>query len=211
MSSIEQSFTRHGIDVSRETIERLNIYERLLLKWQSAINLVGPATLDNVAERHFLDSAQIWKHIPDKNVRLADMGSGAGFPGLVLAVMGIADVHLIESDIRKATFLREVSRETGVKVTIHDKRVEDCRIENIDVITARALAPLKELLDMSVKLRTATHPFYTVFLKGAQHEDEVQKARKKWQFTLESFPSITDPASRILKVGRLDSLACGLK
>lgn len=191
---------RHGFFVSRETLEKFGVYERLLLKWQKAINLVGPNTLDDIAERHFFDSAQLFRYIPDIDVRLADMGSGAGFPGLVLAMLGVKDVHLIESDIRKATFLREVSRETQTPVTIHDVRVEDCKIENVDVITARALAPLADLLGYAAKLATPGHPWYGLFAKGLQYREEVAKAEKKWSFETETFPSETDMAGKILRI-----------
>ena len=149
----QNTFERHGFYVSRETLEKMNTYGHLLLKWQKTINLVGPTTLTDVPERHFFDSAQMFRYITNVDCKLADMGSGAGFPGMVLAMLGVKEVHLIESDIRKATFLREVSRETQTPVTIHDKRVEDCDIPNLDVITARALAPLSDLLVHMDRLR----------------------------------------------------------
>ena len=151
-------------------MEKLEAYEALLRKWQKAINLVGPNTLDDISERHFFDSAQMFRYIPDVDVRLADLGSGAGFPGLVLAMLGVKDVHLVESDIRKATFLREVSRETGTPVTVHDIRIEDCKIENVDVVTARALSPLTDLLGHASRLTTPGHAFYCLFAKGGNRE-----------------------------------------
>ena len=104
--------------VSRETLERLRIYEALLRKWQAKINLVGPATLDDAWRRHFLDSAQLFPLLPANAQVVVDLGSGAGFPGLVLAVMGVPTVHLIESDLRKAAFLREVARETATPAIV---------------------------------------------------------------------------------------------
>lgn len=190
--------------VSRETAEKLNIYNNLLLKWQKAINLVSPTTVEDAALRHFYDSGQLFRYVLDPDVKLADMGSGAGFPGLVLALLGVREVHLIESDVRKATFLREVSRETGAPVTVHDKRVEDCSIPALDVISARALAPLKDLLSHMNHLTASGHPpCYGLFAKGAQHEEEIAKARKQWDFELESFASETEPASRILRIKNL--------
>ncbi len=198
--SMEKLFQRHGFDVSRETMHKLDIYERLLQKWQKAINLVGPATIEQVAERHFLDSAQLLRHIPEKTIRLADMGSGAGFPGMVLAIFGVKDVHLIESDVRKATFLREVSRETNTEITIHDIRAEDCVIPNIDVFTARALSQLKDLLKLTVHLVTPDHDYIALFMKGAQLDEEIKKAEKAYNFNIEIFPSLTDPSGRVCKV-----------
>lgn len=201
--SFRTLFDRHGIPVSRETAEKLAVYKALLLKWQRAINLVGPATLDDVATRHFLDSAQLWPLLAGGNVRLADLGAGAGFPGLVLAILGVRDVHLVESDIRKATFLREVSRETNTPVTVHDVRIEDCGIEGVDVFTARALAPLRDLLGHIDGLSTEGHPFHAFFLKGAQAKDEISKAKSRWIFDAETRDSITDPDAKIIKISNL--------
>ena len=178
----------------------MNAYGQLLLKWQKAINLVGPTTLTDVPERHFFDSAQMFRYITNVDCKLADMGSGAGFPGMVLAILGVKEVHLIESDIRKATFLREVSRETQTPVTIHDKRVEDCTIPGLDVISARALAPLPDLLVHMDRLATGGHPVYGLFAKGLQHAEEIEKAKKRWNFEVELFPSETDLSGKILRV-----------
>lgn len=196
-------FARHSLDVSRETREKFDRYAQLLLKWQKVINLVGPSTLEELPERHFLDSVQLIKYIPDRQIKLADMGSGAGFPGLVLAMLGVAEVHLIEVDVRKATFLREVSRETNTPVFIHDDRVEDVSIPDLDVITARALSPLRDLLTMTNKLATPGHPATCLFLKGEKADEEVLKAHKRWNFSLETYQSVTDKSGKILKINNL--------
>jgi len=200
---INYPFAKYGFDVSRETREKFNRYSELLLKWQKTVNLVSDTTLEDLAERHFLDSAQLIKYIPDPQIKLADLGSGAGFPGLILAMMGIAEVHLIESDVRKATFLREVSRETGAKVTVHDDRVEDTVIAGLDLITARALAPLKDLLVMADKLSTPDHSFCCLFMKGEKTDEELDKAKKRWNFTVEIHQSVTDNTGKILKISNL--------
>ena len=192
-------FEKHGLEVSFEAREKFARYAALLTKWQKAINLVGADTMENMLERHFLDSAQIFPFLPDKNIRLADMGSGAGFPGMVLAILDIFDVHLIESDLRKATFLREVSRETNTPVTIHDDRVEDVSIENLNVVTARALAPLKDLLRMAHYLKSPR----CIFLKGEKTEEEIEKAKKEWNFDLSMHTSITDFRSKVLIINNL--------
>lgn len=199
----EQLFARHGINVSRETLGTFERYAQLLRKWQNAINLVSDDTIEEMATRHFLDSAQLIKFLPNKNIVLVDMGSGAGFPGLVLAMLGVTNVHLIESDVRKATFLREVSRETKTNVFVHDDRVEVTNIKNIDVITARALAPLKDLLVMADKLMTPKYPTACLFLKGEKTEEELSKAQKKWNFTLETIKSITNDSGKVLKINNL--------
>jgi len=201
--TLDKVFARYGFHVSRETLEQLGQYQVLLMKWQKAINLVGPTTLDAVAERHFFDSAQLFRYIPDVDVRLVDMGSGAGFPGLVLSMLGVREVHLIESDVRKATFLREVSRETKTAVTVHDIRVEECDIAAIDVFTARALAPLKDLLVYMDRLATPDHKAYGLFMKGLQAPEEIEKAAKAWNFDVEIYPSMTDLSGKIIKISNL--------
>lgn len=193
----------HGIHVDDAVLAKLDKYDALLLKWQKAINLVGPTTLEDRANRHFLDSVQLIRYLPSTDVTLVDIGSGAGFPGLVLAMLGVREVHLVESDIRKATFLREVSRETSLPVTIHDKRVESCDIAGMNVLTARALAPLVDLLGYMDRLGQGSAQTTGLFLKGAQAEAEIEKARKKWEFSLESFPSLTEPEAQILRITNL--------
>lgn len=196
-SQIQQGLSVHGLHVDDAVAEKLAVYDRQLMKWQKAINLIGPATIDDRLNRHFVDSVQLIKFLPSLDICVADLGSGAGFPGMVLAILGAREVHLVESDIRKATFLREVSRETKTPVTIHDKRVEDCRIEGLDLITARALAPLRDLVGYQVQLAPAAS---CLFLKGAQAAEEVEKAKKRWSFDLETFDSLTDPDARILRI-----------
>lgn len=185
--------------VSRETLERLNTYESILRKWQSAINLVGPSTIGNIWERHFLDSAQIYPLIPNKDGVLVDLGSGAGFPGLVLAAMGLGQVHLIESDQRKATFLREAARIMDVMVHVHAKRVSDVVIDRkVDFVTARALAPLNELVGMSFQWLYGGATGF--FLKGKNVLEEVQSAQKEYSLDVESIPSLADPEGVILRL-----------
>ncbi|MCC7046403.1 MAG: 16S rRNA (guanine(527)-N(7))-methyltransferase RsmG [Alphaproteobacteria bacterium] len=130
------------VDVSRETLDRLAAYVELLKRWQARINLVAASTLDDVWRRHILDSAQLYRFVEPKSARLYDIGSGAGFPGLVLAIMGLSDVHLIESDRRKIEFLREAARITATKITLHGKRVETIAPADADFVTALGCASL---------------------------------------------------------------------
>lgn len=182
--------------VSRETLDRLRAYADLLVKWQAKINLVGPDTIPNLWQRHFLDSAQVFPILPQSIHRLVDMGCGAGFPGLVLAVLGVPDVHLIESDARKCAFLREAARITGTQVTIHNARIEALAPLEADVITARALAPLEKLLNWAEPhLLPQGH---CVFLKGKGGEDELTQASKEWNITFERIASQSDPSGIIL-------------
>ena len=185
------------IDVSRETSERLAAYVALLTKWNAKINLVGPATLADVWRRHILDSAQIHPLVAGAGV-LVDLGSGAGLPGLILAILGGPQVHLIESDARKCAFLHEAARVTGAKLTIHNKRIEAAPLLEADVVTARALAPLAQLLDPAVRFLKPAGK--CVFLKGARQADELTEARKSWHMKVTERQSLSDPSGVILEV-----------
>ena len=133
--------------VSRETLARLEAYVGLLTAWNRRINLVGPRTIGDIWRRHILDAAQLLPFIPPKTRVLLDIGSGAGLPGLVLAMLGGAETHLVEADQRKCVFLREAARITGTKLHIHAQRLEKCPRFRVDLLTARAFAPLSDLLD----------------------------------------------------------------
>lgn len=178
----------------------LERYVALLRKWQPAINLVGKRTLDDVWRRHMLDSAQLARLAPKSagGRRWIDLGSGAGFPGMVLAIMGVGAVHLAESDQRKAAFLSTVAHETGAKAVIRLARIEEMRPEIFEVVTARALAPLTELL------RLAQHfvgeNTVCLFPKGQDIDAELTEAAKCWKFNHELVPSETDPRGTIVIV-----------
>jgi 16S rRNA (guanine527-N7)-methyltransferase len=185
-------------DVSRETRERLELYVARLLTWQQRLNLIGASTIPDVWRRHVLDSAQLMPLIGRESRRLVDLGSGAGFPGLVLAIMGARGVELIEADERKAAFLADAIRATGVAATVRTARVEDLRGPQADTVTARALAPLPRLLALA-------RPFVhggtrCLFLKGARVEAELTDAYKMWKMRVELVPSRTDPHGRIVVI-----------
>ena len=182
--------------VSRETLAKLETYAALLEKWQKKINLVGPKTIPDLWERHLLDSAQMFEHIPEGVERLVDIGSGAGFPGLVLAILGVPDVHLIESDGRKCAFLREVARATDTPVTVHNKRIESVENLNADVCTARALASIKDLLTYAQPLLKPQAP--CIFLKGKRINEELTDANYIWHIKEYRIPSRTDPDGTII-------------
>lgn len=191
--------------VSRETLERLDVFVTLLTKWQRRINLVSKDSLADVWQRHVLDSAQIIDYLPAAPGRVLDFGSGAGFPGLVLAILDVDGVELVESDGRKSTFLAEAARLTGASVTIHNVRIEALPPMPADVITARACAPLIELL-------TYSEPFWAphtrfIALKGAHVDDELTEATKCWRMTINRHPSRTDPNGTVLCLGNLERLS----
>lgn len=197
--------------VSRETLGRLLAYAALLQQWQRTINLVAPSTLPDIWSRHFADSAQLLALAPPEARAWLDLGSGAGFPGLVLAILlaehGQAKMALIESDTRKAAFLGEVARQTGVPVDIYPERIErsatQAKLASADVITARALAPLPRLMELAAPYFSPTT--VGLFLKGRDVEAEVEAAGKSWSFEGTLQPSLTDPDGRIVVVRALKS------
>jgi 16S rRNA (guanine527-N7)-methyltransferase len=186
------------LNVSRETLQRLSDYLDLLRRWQSTINLVGAATLADPWRRHFLDAAQLVDRVPAEAANLVDLGSGAGFPGMVLAVLGVPDVHLIEADRRKAQFLREVARVTGAPATIHAERIEQMRGWPAAVITARALAPLPRLLELADRFLGSDS--VCLFLKGKSVGRELTEARVSWHMNSDTFPSRSEPTGTVLKL-----------
>lgn len=183
---------------------RLEIYVALLRKWQPAVNLVSRDSLADVWRRHLLDSAQLAELVPqDRPVTILDLGSGAGFPGLVLAILESEQgrswsVHLVESDQRKAAFLATVIRETGAAAIVHHQRIETLASMTADVVTARALAPLPQLLDYAVPLLKPGGQ--CLFLKGAGAEDELTAAHKTWNMTVDRVPSRSDRTGVILRL-----------
>jgi 16S rRNA (guanine527-N7)-methyltransferase len=187
-----------AIDVSRETLERLTVYLELLGRWQRAINLVGPATLADPWRRHLLDSAQLLAHLPAPAGPLVDLGSGAGFPGMVLALLGVPGVALIEADRRKAEFLRQVARATGAQVAVHAERIESLTAWPAAVVTARALAPLPRLLPLAEPFLAANGT--CLFLKGASLARELIDAGESWHMVPEMFPSLSSSSGIVLKL-----------
>lgn len=192
------------LNVSRETLDRLDVYETLLKKWNKAINLVSPSTIKEARSRHFIDSAQIYG-LADKNWNIwCDLGSGGGFPGMVIAILAselnpTGKVVLVESDQRKSAFLRTVARETGVSATVHSKRIEEVPPIGADILTARALASLDQLLGFStIHLKAGGQ---ALFPKGATWQQEVEEAQRSWSFSLQAHKSVVELNSVILSIG----------
>lgn len=192
---------------SDAALARLTVYAGLITKWQKAINLVAPKTLPELWSRHFLDSAQLLEHAPKDTQRWLDLGSGGGFPGLVIAALSEAHVHLVESDQRKSAFLREAARAMNVSATVHVKRIESVDAGQLhatmggapQVISARALAPLPELIGLAYPL--AGPDTVCLFPKGRNAEDELTEARRYWTIqAAEQLPSRTDPDASILRL-----------
>lgn len=183
-------------------IPSLQRYMDILQKWQKSVNLVSNKTLKNAWQRHILDSAQLYFFVSRETKRLVDMGSGAGFPGLVLAVLNkhlsgtISDIILIESDMKKCLFLQEAARLLDLNVIILNQRIENTRLDGIDCVTARALAPIPSLLDWGRGMIT---PETTcLFLKGATVDFELQHLALSCQ--IKKHPSLTDPTGCIVQI-----------
>ena len=190
-----------GPDVSRETDARLQLYAAEIRRWNRAINLVAPSTLADLGNRHIADSLQLVPLIPETGV-LVDLGSGAGLPGLVLAIARPElNVHLVESVGKKATFLRRVSSQLSLpNVEVHHDRIENVveHVGAVDCVSARALASLDRLLAYAEPMLNAST--ICIFPKGASHWDEIAEARKGWTFYVDNVPSTTDPDAAILRV-----------
>lgn len=210
---------REYFNISRETLDLYNIYADTLQHWQKTINLVSPSTLDLLWQRHFADSAQLLRLAPEAVTSWVDLGSGAGFPGLVIAILIHGQrgpeagrvVRLMESDARKAAFLGEIARRTSVAVDIVPRRIElsstQANFEPVEVVTARALAPLERLFGLA-------HRFFTdgtigLFPKGRDVEREIEAARKDWKFDVRLEQSLTDPEGRIAVIEHLKAKSKG--
>jgi 16S rRNA (guanine527-N7)-methyltransferase len=188
-------------NVSRETLACFQTYLDLLQKWQKALNLVAKSTLKDPWRRHILDSAQLAPLIPRRPCRVLDLGSGAGFPGLVLSLLEVGEIHLVESDGRKCVFLREAIRITESSAILHEGRAESLPSIGADVVTARALASVEDLLGYAA--RHLKQDGVCLFLKGKGAEDELTQAGKGWKMRVERFPSRTDPGGCILLLGEI--------
>lgn len=196
-----------GFDVSRETLERLQGYVALLEKWNPRINLVARSTLSQVWQRHFVDSAQVFEHAPHSAQHWVDLGSGGGFPGLVVAVLGKEfrpemRVTLVESDTRKATFLRTVIRELELSAQVIDQRIEAIPPLKADVLSARALADLTLLLEFTDHHLSKSG--VALFLKGATWQKELSDAQQKWRFSCDRFTSKTEAEAVILRLREIE-------
>ncbi len=195
-----------GLDVSRETIARLEGFAALTAKWTPKINLIAKGTVDQIWERHIVDSAQLYKLAPPSFAKWVDLGSGGGFPGIVMAAIAKekqpdAEFVLIESDQRKCAFLRTAARELDLPVTVIADRIEQAPPQAADVVSARALAALPALLPLIARhLKSDGH---ALVHKGRQAQQEITDAALAWSFALEDHPSITDPDARLLDIQRI--------
>ena len=190
-----------GLNVSRETFLRLKEYEKLLFKWNAKINLVSKSTLDNFWNRHVLDSAQFLSSVGEKAGKWVDLGSGGGLPGLVVAILSdeiepVNKLFLVEADVRKAVFLKTVCRELGLKVEVYNNRIEELPPMSANIVSARALAPLKTLCLYAKN--NLEKDGEAVFAKGENWKAELVEAQKKWIFSYEAVKSTLHEGSVVL-------------
>jgi 16S rRNA (guanine527-N7)-methyltransferase len=195
-----------GATVSRETFAALQQLESLVQRWTKAVNLVSNASLRDLWQRHIEDSAQLLAFCPQNAQSWLDLGSGGGFPGLVVAILAREArpnlrVTLAESDQRKATFLRQAAQGIGLNVQVSNSRIESLEPANADVISARALAPLTHLLAFAE--RHVTLDGVAIFPKGARFEEEIAEARKSWDFDVDVHPSLSEPEAAILVIRKI--------
>ena len=190
-------------NVSRETYDKFKLFEETLIKWQRSINLISKSTINNIWFRHLLDSAQLYPFISNIKGNILDFGSGAGFPGLVLAIMGHKKIFLVESDQKKCTFLREVAMLCEIEVSIFNTRIENLEYKDVDLIMSRALAPLSKLIDY-VELFIDKSPSKKksfpnmLFLKGKSYKQEISDLHKNKNLFFYEYPSLTDKYGKIL-------------
>lgn len=194
---------QEALGVSGEDLRRLRAYVGLLEKWQVKINLIGGDSLTDVWRRHILDSAQLGPLLPRDAKIITDIGSGAGLPGLVLAILAGqfeigAEVHLIESNEKKCAFLREANRITGARAIIHHSRIENLPDLKADVVVARAVASLEKLLEYANPVLKKGGQCF--FLKGKKWREELTQARKKWIIKDSTIQSLSDSLGMVLKL-----------
>jgi len=201
ISPLGPSDVQEALNVSRETLEKLDAYVDLLVRWQAKINLVSKHSLGDVWRRHILDSIQLMNLVPEGTRIIADIGAGAGLPGIPLALAMVGNgwdgqIHLIESDTRKCAFMREAIRITQANAIVHNLRVEDYQSPKAEVITARALAPLDALLTVAKPI--AAPGAVCLFLKGKSAKDELISARESWHMDVNQSASLSDPEGKVL-------------
>ncbi len=191
--------------MSKDVAGRLDTFAAMLLRWNTTVNLVAAGDAPVLRRRHIDDCLQLLPLLPEDAGRGIDLGSGAGFPGLILAIAAGVAFDLIEADHRKAAFLREAARATAARVTVHASRIEDTHLPPARLVTARALAPLPRLLALAApKLAPGGA---ALFMKGASVDAELTEAARDWQMSVERFPGRTDPSAHILRISEIARVA----
>lgn len=182
------------------TTEKLELFIAELIKWNKSINLIQEHTVEKLYERHILNSLELKPYLDYNNDVIVDIGSGAGFPALILAIDGAKDVHLVEPVEKKVVFLNHIKNLYNLPVTIHHCRWQNLNINNASVITSRAFAPLTQLLEIINFVSRETNNARGIFLKGEKIKEEIFEAKKTWKFQVEIFQSLSHKTGRIAKV-----------
>ncbi len=199
-----ESFLKYGFSVPRETLENLEKYVELLLSWNQKHNLIGKGTVEHIWERHIIDCYQLTKFLPNKNATIIDFGTGAGLPGMILALSSYENVTLIESISKKCDFLHEVKKQLDLPVKILNKRVEEVnfsREKQRRIFTSRAVAALPKLFKLLQN--HINEDDILLFQKGANYQAEISAAQKLWKFKFKTFKSVTSEQSVILQIQNL--------
>lgn len=192
-------------NVPREILDALEKYQSLTLKWNKTINLVSCNTEREFWVRHILDSLQLMKYINNQNIHLIDVGSGGGFPGIVLSIAGIKNVTLVESDVRKSIFLLQASKISTNKVNVVNQRIENVKLD-CDILTSRACAQLEKIFAYTQHINVRNK--YLLF-KGEQYQKEIEIAKKRWSFCHSVYDSETSNNSKILEISNIhDKNSC---
>lgn len=191
-------------DINKERKKLLESYVRMIKKSQESLNLIGRSTISNIWERHIIDSIQILNHLPKekKNSFLLDVGTGAGLPGIVLAIMGRHDVILCEKSPKKSNFLKKVQKELSLNYIVHNRRIEDIIIKNVSIIVSRAYASISKLILSNFHL--ISKETILVIHKGKKYMEEIKDAKKKFFFSYKKFKSITSNEGVILKIENVE-------
>lgn len=192
----------HVKQLSSEQKEKLEAYASLLQVWNAKINLIGKTTEGDVWQRHIVDSAQLIPYIESKDDHIADLGAGAGLPGIVLSALGCDNLSLIESDKKKCVFLREVRRSLGLNFTVIEDRIENIQNKTFDVITSRAMATISTLLDLSDHIRVPSSR--VLLLKGARYKEEIDLAKETYSFEVEIIKSQTSNKSAVINLTHIN-------
>lgn len=190
--------------LNEEQIKSLEDYVLLLLQENENFNFIGKSTIENIWQRHILDSAQLLKFIPEKNLKFADFGSGAGLPGMILSILGLKEIHLVEKSFRKSEFLRRAKLLSQNRIFVQQSKLEELGELSFDCIVSRALAPLDKLLEYSQKFLKKDG--YCLFLKGKNLPQEIALAKKTFSFEQELFSSLTSKESNIIKISKITKL-----
>jgi 16S rRNA (guanine527-N7)-methyltransferase len=192
------------LELTQFQIKSLEDFVLLLLSENDNFNFIGKSTIENLWQRHVLDSAQLLRFIPNKNIKFADFGTGAGFPGVILSILGVREIHLIEKSFRKSEFLRRAKLFSKNRIFIHQSKLEDLTKLEFDCVVSRALAPLDQLLNYTQNFLKKDG--YCLFLKGKNLPAEIDLAKKSFQFEYELHASLTSDESNIIKVFNISKI-----